>query len=215
MRLFSRNLLAGLALLCLSAPLHAQDDKYAANKEVRGSGQIVQEQKTLKPFDALEIKQLHADVTVEVGGTASTADIRIDDNLRPYLRIEEEDGRLILSFRDPEGNPYWISKSAVTIILRTPTLKRLAHGSNSDITVTGLHGETFSLANAANGNVTLRGKVNTLEIVSAANGRVRAEELATDQANVVTQANASVRVNAKSMSLVKAGNGSVTNVGEK
>ena len=215
MHSFSRILLAGLAALCLSAPLHAQDDKYAANKEVRGSGQIVQEQMTLKPFDALEIKQLHADVTVEVGGTVSSADIRIDDNLRPYLRIEEEDGRLKLSFRDPEGNPYWISKSAVTITLRTPTLKRLAHGSNSDVTVNGLAGETFSLANGANGNVTLRGKVTTLEIVAAANGNVRAGELAADQANVVTQANGNVRVNAKTISLVKAGNGNVTNVGER
>ena len=215
MRSFSRNLLAGLALLCLSAPLHAQDDPYAPQHEVRGSGRVVQELKTLKPFDALEIEQFHGNVVVEVGGTASTADIRIDDNLRPYLRIEEEDGRLKLSFRHPEGDPYWISKSAVTITLRTPTLKRLAHGSNSDITVTGLRGDNFALANGANGNVTLRGKVNTLDIVSAANGQVRAEELAADQANVVTQANASVRINAKTMSLVKAGNGSVTNVGEK
>jgi hypothetical protein len=47
---------------------------------------------------------------VEVGGTASTADIRIDDNLRPYLRIEEADNKLTLSFRDPEGNPSRLAK---------------------------------------------------------------------------------------------------------
>lgn len=215
MHFLPRILLAGLAFLCLSAPLHAQDDPYAARKEVRGSGKIVQEQKTLKPFDALEIEQLHGEVTVEVGGTVASADIRMDDNLRPYLRIEEEDGRLKLSFRDPEGNPYWIGKSAVTITLRTPALKRLAHGSNSDVTVNGLAGETFSLANGANGNVTLRGRVTTLEIAAAANGNVRAEELAADKANMVTQANGNVRVNAKTLSLVKAGHGNVTNVGER
>jgi hypothetical protein len=216
MPLFFRNLLAGLALLCLAAPLHAQDDKDAARKEMHGSGKMIQEQKTLKPFDALEIKEFNADVIVEVGGTASTADIRIDDNLRPYLRIEEEeDGRLKLSFRGPDDHPFRMNKSSVTVTLRTPTLRRLAHGSNSDVTVNGLRGDNFSLANAGNGNVTLRGQVTTLEIASAANGSIRAEALAADQANVVTQANASVRVNAKSMNLVKAGNGSVTNVGEK
>ncbi len=207
-----RNLLAGLALLCLAAPLHAQD---AARKEMHGSGKMVQEQKTLKPFDALEIKEFNADVIVEVGGTASTADIRIDENLRPYLRIEEEDGRLKLSFRGPDDHPFRMNKSSVTVTLRTPTLKRLSHGSNSDVTVNGLHGDRFSLANAGNGTVTLRGKVTTLEITSAANGSIRAQELAADQANVVTQANAGVRINAKSLSLVKSGNGSVTNVGEK
>ena len=214
MLLSFRNLLAGLALLCLSAPLHAQDDKYTPQQEVRGSGRVVQEQKTLKPFDALETEKFHADVIVEVGGTASTADIRIDDNLRPYLVIEEENGRLKLSFRDPEGDPFWISKASITVTLRTPTLKRLAHGSNSDITVTGLAGETFSLANGANGNVTLRGKVNTLEIAAAANGTIRAEELVADKANVVTQANGNVRINAKSLSLIKGGHARVTNVAD-
>jgi hypothetical protein len=210
-----RNLLAGLALCCLAAPLHAQQDKNAARQDVHGSGKIVQEQKTLKPFDALEIEEFHADVIVEVGGTASTADIRMDENLRQYLRMEEENGRLKLSFRAPEDHPFRMHKSSVTVTLRTPTLKRLSHDSNNDITVNGLRGDNFSLTNAANGSVTLRGKVTTLEITSAANGRVRAEELTADQANVVAQANASVRVNAKTMNLVKAGNGSVTNVGEK
>jgi hypothetical protein len=215
MLLSFRNLLAGLVLLYLSAPLHAQDDQYAPQNEIRGSGQIVQEQKTLKPFDALETEKFHGNVIVEVGGTASTADIRIDDNLRPYLRIEEEDGRLKLSFRDPEGDPFWIGKSSITVTLRTPTLKRLSHGSNSNIIVNGLNGDNFSLANGANGNVTLRGKVNTLEITATANGTIRADELVAEKANVVTQANGNVRINAKSMYLVKAGHGNVTNVGEK
>jgi hypothetical protein len=215
MLLSFRNLLAGLTLLCLATPLQAQNDKNATREEVHGSGKIVQEQKTLKPFDALEIKEFNADVIVEVGGTASSADIRIDENLRSYLRIEEEDGRLKLSFRGPDDHPFRMNKSSVTVTLRTPTLKRLSHGSNSDVTVNGLHGDRFSLANAGNGTVTLRGKVTTLEITSAANGSIRAQELAADQANVATQANAGVRINAKSLSLVKSGNGSVTNVGEK
>ncbi|MBD0260929.1 MAG: DUF2807 domain-containing protein [Cytophagales bacterium] len=210
-----RNLLAGLALLCLTTPLHAQNDKDAARKDAHGSGKIVQEQKTLKPFDALEIKDFHADVIVEVGGTASTADIRIDETLRPYLRIEEENGRLKLSFPAPEDHPFRMNKSSVTVTLRTPTLKRLSYGSNNDITVNGLRGDNFSLAHAGNGTVTLRGKVTTLEIASSANGSIRAEELTADKANVVNQANAGVRINAKSLSLVKSGNGSVTNVGEK
>jgi hypothetical protein len=215
MLLSYQNLLAGLALLFLTAPLHAQNDKHAAQQEVHGSGKIVQEQRTLKPFDALEIKEFHGDVIVEVGGTASTADIRIDENLRSYLRIEEETGRLKLSFRAPEDHPFRMNNASVKVTLRTPALKRLTHGSNNDVTVNGLRGDSFSLANAGNGTVILRGKVTTLDITSTANGSIRAEELVTDQANVVNQANAGVRVNAKSMSLVKAGNGSVTNVGER
>jgi hypothetical protein len=212
MLLSYRNLLAGLVLLCLSAPLHAQDnDKYDPANELRGSGKVVQEQKTLKPFDALEIEQFPAKVTVEVGGTAYAADIRVDDNLRPYLSLEEENGRLKLSFRDPEGDPFWISRSSVTVVLRTPALKQLTNGSNGDVTVNGMNGDAFSLTNEINGKVTLRGKISTLEIVSAANGSIHAEELVAGKANVVNQANGHVRVNAKSLSLINAGNGNVTN----
>jgi hypothetical protein len=182
---------------------------------VHGSGQVVQEQRTLKPFTAIEIKDFPATVIVEVGGTASTADIRMDDNLRSYLRIEEADNKLTLSFRDPEGNPSGIGKGSVTVTLRTPTLTALGNSSNGDVIVNGLSGEAFALANGGNGNVTLRGKVNSVALVSAANGSIRAEELTAQEASVVTQANGSIRLNAKSMSLVKGGNGSVTNVGEK
>jgi hypothetical protein len=63
--------------------------------------------------------------------------------------------------------------------------------------------------------VTLRGKISTLEIVSAANGSIHAEELVAGKANVVNQANGHVRVNAKSLSLINAGNGNVTNAANK
>ncbi len=212
MLLSFRNLLAGLALVCLAAPLHAQHDKHNPSHDVHGSGRVVQEQKTLKPFTAVEIKQFPGTVTVEVGGTASSADIRIDEDLRPYLRIEEADNKLTLSFRDPEGNASGAGKASVTVTLRTPTLTALGNSSNGEVTVNGLGGDAFA---GANGNVTLRGKVNTVSLVSTANGSIRAEELTAAQASVVSQHNGSVRLNAKSMSLVKSGNGSVRNVGER
>jgi hypothetical protein len=215
MLLSFRNLLAGLALVCLAAPLHAQHDKHNPSHDVHGSGRVVQEQKTLKPFTAVEIKQFPGTVTVEVGGTASSADIRIDEDLRPYLRIEEADNKLTLSFRDPEGNASGAGKASVTVTLRTPTLTALGNSSNGDVTVNGLNGDVFALANGANGNVTLRGKVNTISLVSTANGSIHAEELKAQEASVVSQNNGNVRLNAKSVSLVKSGNGSVTNVGEK
>lgn len=214
MLLSYRNLLAGLALLCLAPPLHAQHDNHNPAHEVHGSGRVVQEQKTLKPFNAIEIKQFPAKVIVEVGGTASTADIRIDDNLLPYLLLEQEDGKLTLSLRNPEGHPSWVNTASVTVTLRTPTLTALGNSSNGEVIVNGLSGQDFALANGGNGNLTLRGKVTSVALVSSGNGSIRAEELVAQDANVVTQANGSVRVNAKNMSLVKSGHGNVTNVAD-
>ncbi len=203
--------LSAFALL-LSVTLHAQDNKYDASQELRGSGQVIQEIKRVEPFTRIQTRQFPAKITVEVGGSESVVDISLDDNLRPFLRLDQEDGILKLSFVDPQGKAFWISKSTISVTIRTPRLIGFRHGSNSDLLVKGLSGERFDLANEANGNVTLRGKVTTLNVASVANGDVRADELITQTTNVVTQANATLRINAQAVNEIKSGHAQVINV---
>lgn len=196
----------------LSLVVNAQSGRYDASQELRGSGRLVRETPAIEPFDALEIQQFPAKVTVDVGGTESSITIAVDDNLRPLLRVESGENTLKLAFRDPQNKPFWISKANVEVRLTTPVLKRLKHGSNSDVTVKGLRGESFALVNEANGNVTLNGRVNSLDVISSANGTVDAGELPVQSANIVTQANATVRVNARRVNLVRQAFANVVNV---
>lgn len=198
--------------LSLSFTLQAQDNKYDASQELRGSGQVVQETKRVEPFTEIQTRQFPAKITVEVGGSESSVDISLDDNLRPLLRIDQQDGILKLSFADPQDKPFWISKSTISITIRTPRLIGFRHGSNSDVLVKGLSGEWFDLVNEANGNVTLRGRVTTFNVASTANGGIRADELITQTTNVITRANATLRVNARTVNEVKTGHAQVTNV---
>ncbi|UFH57779.1 GIN domain-containing protein [Spirosoma sp. KNUC1025] len=192
----------------------AQHNKYNSNREWRGSGRPVRQKPSVKPFDALEIHQFPASVLVEVGGVEPSVAITLDDNLQPLLRVENQKGTLKLSFEDPQGRPFWVSKATIDVRITTPTLKQLNHGSNSNVTVTGLLGESFALVNQANGNVSLTGKVNSLDVVSAANGTVDADALMVQSANVVTQANATVRVNARQVNVVKQAFAQVINVAD-
>lgn len=208
-----RYLLLTICLLPLG--LTAQKSKYDSTRELRGSGLLVHELPAVKAFDTIEIRQFPGTVKVEVGATEAFVDITLDDNLQPFLRVENENGTLKLSFEDRQGQPFWISKANVDVKITTPTLKRLKHGSNSNIIVHGLQGNSFMLANEANGNVTLQGKVTTLDIVSSANGTVNADALAVESANIVTQANATVRVNARRVNMVRQAFANVINVADR
>ena len=198
--------------LLLSITIQAQDNKYDAAQELRGSGQVIQETRRVEPFTEIQTRQFPAKITVEVGDSESSVAISLDDNLRPFLRIDQQEGILKLSFIDPQGKPFWISKSTISVTIRTPRLVGFRHGSNSDVLVKGLSGERFDLANEANGNVTLRGKVTTLNVDSGANGNVWADELITKTTNVITRANATLRINAQAVHEIKSGQAQVINV---
>ncbi|SOD97769.1 GIN domain-containing protein [Spirosoma fluviale] len=204
-----------LATCLLSLGAMAQRGKNDPNQELRGSGRPVRQTTSVKPFDALEIHQFPAAVTVEVGGAEPSVDITLDDNLLSLLRADNQNGKLNLSFEDPQGRAFWISKANIEVRIITPTLKKLTHGSNSNVTVNGLQGESFALINQANGNVTLTGKVNSLDVISWANGTVNADALPVQSAKVVTQANATIRVNAQRVNGVNQAFATVINVANR
>ncbi|MBO0930840.1 GIN domain-containing protein [Fibrella aquatilis] len=209
-----KTILLTIALLS-SATLYAQRAKYDSSQELRGSGRLIRETKSVVSFTRIQTQQFPANTTVEVGGDESSVDISLDDNLRPFLQIDEQNGVLKLSFAEPSGKPFWISKSTISVTIRTPRLIGFKHGSNSNVDINGLNGERFDLANQANGNVTLRGKVTTLNVVSAANGDVQADDLIAQTANVVSTANANLRINAQTVNEVNSGNGQVINVAKR
>lgn len=198
----------------LSVLANAQTDKYSNQRELRGSGRIVREDRTLEPFQAIDIQPFLSKVTIDVGGTQSAVNVQLDDNFKPFLQIENTNGVLKLMFKDPANKPFWLSKGTINVTIKTPSLRQLRNESNGNVIVNGLTGESFDLTNQGNGNVTLRGTVTQLNVVSTANGDVRAKALRAQKANVITQANATVEVNAQQISSQKMGHGTITNTAE-
>ncbi|GAB3890129.1 hypothetical protein GCM10028803_00610 [Larkinella knui] len=173
-----------------------QTSKYAASTELRGNGKLIKQQIRLAPFDRLLTRHFPAQITVEVGDAAPSATITMDENLVSFLRIDQQENALTLSFSDPQAKPFWISKATINVLIKTPRLSQMTHGSNSDVSIRGIVGDGFVLENEANGNVTLQGTTRQLTITSLANGTVHAEALAAKQARVTTQANATIYLNA-------------------
>ena len=202
--------IAALLLFLLPVAACAQGGPYTAANELRGSGTIVEEIKPVAAFRELHISQFPATVTVETGAAESSVTVSIDDNLRSLLQLRQEPGKLYVSFNS-EPNGQWVNKATIRVLVKTPQLNRLRHESNSDVLVRGLAGALFDLSNEANGNVTLVGLVDTLNVMSRANGPVDASELPVRVANVVTHANATLRINAQSVHEVNSAHASITN----
>lgn len=197
-------------LLLLPVVAYAQGGPYTAANELRGSGRIVQETKPVAAFHELQISQFPATVTVETCAAESSVTVSIDDNLRSLLQLRQEPGKLSVSFNS-EPNGKWVNKATIRVLVKTPRLDRLRHESNSDVLVRGLTGASFALRNEANGNVTLAGLMDTLNVASRANGTIDASELPVRVANVVTNANATLRINAQSVHEVNAAHANITN----
>ncbi|WP_375447164.1 GIN domain-containing protein [uncultured Fibrella sp.] len=191
---------------------YAQTARHDPGYELRGNGRVVRETKQVKSFEAIEIDQFPARVVVEAGASESSVTISIDDNLRSWLVVDDRNGTLRLAFKSPGNRPLWVSKSSIDVVIRTSTLQRFRHGSNSDVAVRGLRGESFAFVNGANGNVRLEGKVKTFDLVSNANGHIDAAGLLATTANVLTQANATIRINARDVNEVRNANAEVINV---
>ena len=195
--------------------LFAQDTKYSSHNELRGNGKISREQRPVAPFRAVAIGPFLSSVTVDVGGTQSVVSVQIDDNLKPFLIVRSIDEVLTLDFKDPDNKQFWLSKGTIDITVKTPSLSQLRNESNGDVMINNLTGESFDLINEANGNVTLRGTVGQFNVVSAANGDIRAKELIARKASVITKANATVEVNTRQLYAQKSGHATIRNVAEK
>ncbi|MCY7357392.1 MAG: DUF2807 domain-containing protein [Rudanella sp.] len=201
-----------LALLMLLLPVaaFAQGVRYTAANELRGSGRIVQETTQMAPFAELHISQFPATVIVEAGAAESSVTVSIDDNLRSLLQLRHGPGKLYLSFRgEPDGQ--WVNNATIRVLVKTTHLTGLRHESNSDVLVRGVAGALFNLTNEANGNATLVGLVDTLNVVSRANGLIDASELPARVANIVTAANATLRINAQSVHELNSAHANITN----
>ncbi len=201
-----------LLIAILSCNASAQKNSRTEYKALRGSGYIMHESRTVKPFKFIEIDQFPAEFIVEVGGSEHLIDIAIDDNFVPYLQISNEGNILKLSLKEPSGSLFWISKSNMRIQISTPTLSGLRNGSNGNVEVSGIATENFTLTNDANGDISLTGKVDQFDLNSSANGNVTADQLLAQTANVIVRANADIRINAEQVNVVKNGNGSITNL---
>jgi hypothetical protein len=172
------------------------DHWHSSAKTTPGSRVEASETRTVAAFQRIELSG-SIDLEAEIGGDASAAPevvVRADDNLIGLLETESNGGTLVVRWKKSDLRPDPRVEPRVRV--RVPVLERLSLTGSGDATVRGLSGGTFGAQLAGSGDVTLKGRVERLNITVSGSGDVDAFGLDSVEARVTCSGSGDVRVKA-------------------
>jgi hypothetical protein len=183
---------------------------------LRGTGKIISRNFDIKGFDKVSFEDFDGNIEVEIGKTFSIK-VDIDENLEPRLEVKKDDNESQLTIRlagNYNGRLY-LEDTHIKIRVTMPEASVIQHRGNTNVHITGIVGRYFRLENDGNGDISLQGAVDELDIKKSGNGEVRAKNLISKMAKVKSYGNGNVAVNAQiSLSANGAGNCSVMQFGQ-
>lgn len=212
-------------LSLLVAPL------FTACDTVNGSGNVIKEERPVSGFSHLSLEgSMNVIVTK---GESSVASIEAEDNLLPYIELENNGDELIVRYR---RNTNIRSHKKVTVHVSSNTLDEVDMSGSGNIEMKGPftspHGMDIDVSGSGNvtgeinapevdinisgsGNVTLKGETRDVDIDVAGSGNCRAEELLAENVSVSIAGSGDVRVYAsRNIKADIIGSGSVSYKGE-
>jgi hypothetical protein len=198
--------------------LLANINTFAQNRRaILGNGQLVPvEIPTLEPFTAIEIEGIpggNGGIQLMAGETASVT-ILADDNLADLFEITQKNGRITVSMPKNKNNRLWIEDTHIQIVIKTPVINKIMIDGNMNAVATSLDIDNLQVQKAGNGNLTLSGKADKLDLNKTGNGNVDAQNLIVKNAEVQSMGNGSVSVNAsETLQTDRSGNGDILQTG--
>jgi Putative auto-transporter adhesin, head GIN domain len=170
----------------------------------------------MKGFDKVSFEDFDGNIEVEIGKPFSIK-VDIDENLEPRLEVkkEEAENQLTIRLAGNLNGKLYLEDTHIKIKVTMPEASVIQHRGNTNVSITGILGRYFRLENDGNGDVSLQGNIDELDIKKNGNGEVRAKNLVSKMAKVKSYGNGNVAVNAQiSLSANGAGNCSVMQFGQ-
>lgn len=150
-----------------------------------GSGTLGQETREVAGFDAIDLEGPFR-ATIEVGSpggaegpSATTLELRGDDDVVPKVRAEVQGSTLHLSL---PGRV--VTKLPLEAIVRVPSLVELDASGAATVVVSGLEGERLEVDASGASRVSLAGRVDALDLEVSGASAVEAQGLSVTQASV-------------------------------
>ena len=184
----------------LVVPVVARD---AFAQVIRGSGVAKTEQRTLTPFDRIDVAGAF-DVTL-VEGPAYKITVEGDNDLLDAISSDVIDNELrISSLRS------FVSRTSMKATVESPPLRALTVSGTAKATAKALNGPSFTFTGSGSSAAKLGGSIESLKIQLAGAGRVDALELTAQNVEVEVLGSGTAEVNAvKTLSLMVIGSGSL------
>src|SRR5436190_2650339 len=186
------------------------DHWHSSSMTTPGSRVEASETRTVAAFQRIELGG-SIDLDVEIGGDAAAAPelvVRADDNLIGMLETVSNGGTLTVRWQKNDQRPD--PRVPPRVHVRTSSLERLSSAGSGSANVHGLTGGTFSAQLAGSGDLSLKGRVERLNVTLSGSGDVDAFGLETVEARVTCSGSGDVRVQASErVDVASSGSGDV------
>ena len=181
---------------------------------LKGSGIVVTKTFAFKNFDSIELKDLDGKIEVETEKPFSIQ-IAVDDNLEPLLLVNEKNNTLTIELNKNKNNRRYVENSNIKILITLPQLSKVLQTGNSNTFIKNVENKNFVIKSRGNGNITVEGKAENIDIQRSGNGNVYAGKLIAKNATVVSTGNGNVKVNVSDIFMANgSGNGDIQNIGK-
>ncbi len=189
---------------------------FAQKGPLKGTGKIVSRTFDFKDFDKVSFEDFDGKIEVEIGKSFSI-NVDIDENLEPRLEVKKDDAENQLTIRlagNLNGKLY-LENTRIKIKVTMPEASVIQHRGNTNVHISGIMGRYFRFENDGNGDVSLQGNIDELDIKKNGNGSVNAQKLIAKTAKVKSYGNGNVLVNSQiSLAAHGTGNNSVMQFGQ-
>jgi Putative auto-transporter adhesin, head GIN domain len=185
-----------------------------ANAQLFGKGKVITREFSQVDFTKLSIEDFDGSIEVEIGKPYAIS-VAIDENLEPRLIVSKNKNTLNIKLEGNFNGKLYLEKTHIKIKVSMPMVTNIFHRGNTVMHVTGISGTYFSFENQGNGDATLRGEVEKLEIKKGGNGNINAIKLGAKIARIHARGNGNVSVNV-TMDVVAhgIGNGNILQYGK-
>lgn len=174
---------------------------------IEGSGVIKTETRKVQAFHAVELRGA-ADVQIRVGGETALS-VSADDNLLPIIETAVQNGKLIVTSKEP-----YHTRARIVVNVATPTLDGAEISGSGDLVATDVKSESFSASITGSGDLSAIGVVKTLSAGITGSGDLKLGELTAEAVDIRISGSGSARVNAaKSLNASITGSGEITHKG--
>lgn len=157
-------------------------------KGVKGSGNVVTENREISGFHSIEVGGVfNVEIVAQQDYSVS---IEADDNLMPLIKTEVNNGVLEIS-----NDKSMKSSQKINIKISAPDLERLETSGASKVSLVNLKNSEFLLETSGASKVTVAGETNKFVVDVSGASKIDAEGLKSTDANVQASGASKVMVN--------------------
>jgi hypothetical protein len=188
--IMKKTVFCALAVILFAVPSITADDFFSwitGRNCIRGSGDLVTEERDLKEFTRIETRGA-VDIFVTVGESQQVS-LTFDDNLIDLIETRVRGKTLKISSEES-----YSSRRACKIEISIPELEEVRVTGSGDVEIFNLSGDYFEFTVSGSGDMRAEGEIDELDIRVSGSGDVDTRDLIAADANVKISGSGDVKV---------------------